>query len=48
MINSVKIVYDLLYKFETIRKTLAEEKEAETLLTEAAYNTIDFDAADER
>jgi hypothetical protein len=26
MINSVKIVYDLLYKFEIIGETLAEEK----------------------
>lgn len=27
-----------------LEKTLAEEKEADTLLTEAAYNTINFDA----
>ncbi|AXB58040.1 YciE/YciF ferroxidase family protein [Flavobacterium fluviale] len=33
-----------------LEKTLAEEKEADTLLTEAAYNTINFDAnaADEK
>lgn len=30
-----------------LEKTLAEEKEADTLLTEAAYNTINFDAAEE-
>lgn len=30
-----------------LEKTLAEEKEADTLLTEAAYNTINFDAAGE-
>ncbi|WP_369014113.1 YciE/YciF ferroxidase family protein [Flavobacterium anhuiense] len=30
-----------------LEKTLAEEKEADTLLTEAAYNTINFDAAAE-
>jgi len=30
-----------------LEKTLAEEKEADTLLTEAAYNTINFDANDE-
>lgn len=30
-----------------LEKTLAEEKEADTLLTEAAYNTINFDANEE-
>lgn len=30
-----------------LEKTLAEEKEADVLLTEAAYNTINFDAAEE-
>lgn len=30
-----------------LEKTLAEEKKADTLLTEAAYNTINFDAAEE-
>ena len=30
-----------------LEKTLAEEKEADTLLTDAAYNTINFDAAEE-
>lgn len=30
-----------------LEKTLAEEKEADTLLTEAAYNTINFDADNE-
>jgi ferritin-like metal-binding protein YciE len=30
-----------------LEKTLGEEKEADTLLTEAAYNTINFDAAEE-
>lgn len=30
-----------------LEQTLAEEKEADTLLTEAAYNTINFDAAEE-
>jgi len=30
-----------------LEKTLAEEKEADTLLTEAAYNTINFDAVEE-
>ncbi|MEO7975570.1 ferritin-like domain-containing protein [Flavobacterium sp.] len=30
-----------------LEKTLAEEKEADSLLTEAAYNTINFDAAEE-
>jgi len=30
-----------------LEKTLSEEKEADTLLTEAAYNTINFDANDE-
>lgn len=30
-----------------LEKTLAEEKEADTLLTEAAYNTINFDASEE-
>ncbi len=30
-----------------LEKTLAEEKEADTLLTEAAYNTINFDAKEE-
>lgn len=30
-----------------LEKTLNEEKEADTLLTEAAYNTINFDANDE-
>jgi ferritin-like metal-binding protein YciE len=30
-----------------LEKTLAEEKEADTLLTEAAYNTINFDANQE-
>lgn len=29
-------------------KLWSEEKKADTLLTEADYNTIDFDAADER
>ncbi|AWH85850.1 hypothetical protein HYN59_12380 [Flavobacterium album] len=29
-----------------LEQTLAEEKEADTTLTEAAYNTINFDAAD--
>lgn len=31
---------------ELLATTLAEEKEADTTLTEAAYNTINFDAAD--
>ncbi|CAC9976137.1 MULTISPECIES: YciE/YciF ferroxidase family protein [Flavobacterium] len=30
-----------------LEKTLAEEKEADVLLTEAAYNTINFDAKEE-
>jgi ferritin-like metal-binding protein YciE len=30
-----------------LEKTLAEEKEADSLLTEAAYNTINFDANEE-
>jgi ferritin-like metal-binding protein YciE len=30
-----------------LEKTLAEEKEADSLLTEAAYNTINFDAKEE-
>jgi ferritin-like metal-binding protein YciE len=30
-----------------LEKTLAEEKEADTLLTEASYNTINFDANEE-
>ncbi|WP_347050028.1 ferritin-like domain-containing protein [Flavobacterium olei] len=30
-----------------LEKTLAEEKEADTLLTQAAYNTINFDANEE-
>lgn len=30
-----------------LEETLAEEKEADVTLTEAAYNTINFDAADE-
>lgn len=30
-----------------LEQTLAEEKEADNLLTEAAYNTINFDAAEE-
>lgn len=30
-----------------LHQTLEEEKEADTLLTEAAYNTINFDAAEE-
>lgn len=30
-----------------LHQTLAEEKEADVTLTEAAYNTINFDAADE-
>lgn len=30
-----------------LEKTLSEEKEADKLLTEAAYNTINFDAAEE-
>lgn len=30
-----------------LEKTLSEEKEADTLLTEAAYNTINFDADNE-
>ena len=30
-----------------LEKTLSEEKEADTLLTEAAYNTINFDAKEE-
>ncbi|WP_456311697.1 YciE/YciF ferroxidase family protein [Pseudomonas shirazensis] len=30
-----------------LEKTLSEEKEADTLLTEAAYNTINFDANEE-
>lgn len=30
-----------------LEKTLAEEKEADTVLTEAAYNTINFDANEE-
>ena len=30
-----------------LHETLAEEKEADVTLTEAAYNTINFDAADE-
>jgi len=29
-----------------LEATLAEEKEADTTLTEAAYNTINFDAAE--
>lgn len=33
---------------ELLRATLEEEKEADTLLTEAAYNTINFDAADDQ
>lgn len=32
---------------ELLSQTLAEEKEADVTLTEAAYNTINFDAADE-
>jgi ferritin-like metal-binding protein YciE len=32
---------------ELLKETLEEEKEADTLLTEAAYNTINFDAADD-
>jgi ferritin-like metal-binding protein YciE len=32
---------------ELLKATLEEEKEADTLLTDAAYNTINFDAADE-
>ncbi|WP_188050822.1 ferritin-like domain-containing protein [Flavobacterium sp. GP15] len=32
---------------ELLSVTLAEEKEADVTLTEAAYNTINFDAADE-
>lgn len=30
-----------------LQQTLEEEKEADTLLTEAAYNTINFDASEE-
>lgn len=30
-----------------LEKTLAEEKDADTLLTDVAYNTINFDAAEE-
>lgn len=41
MINSVKIVYDLLYKFE-ITEELWQKKEADILLTEAAYNTVNL------
>lgn len=32
---------------EILEMTLAEEKEADVTLTEAAYNTINFDAADD-
>jgi ferritin-like metal-binding protein YciE len=32
---------------QLLEMTLAEEKEADTTLTDAAYNTINFDAADE-
>lgn len=32
---------------QLLKATLAEEKEADVTLTEAAYNTINFDAADE-
>jgi ferritin-like metal-binding protein YciE len=32
---------------EILHQTLSEEKEADVTLTEAAYNTINFDAADE-
>ncbi len=32
---------------ELLEQTLAEEKEADVTLTEAAYNTINFDAAEE-
>lgn len=32
---------------ELLKATLEEEKEADTLLTDAAYNTINFDAADD-
>jgi ferritin-like metal-binding protein YciE len=30
-----------------LEKTLSEEKDADMILTEAAYNTINFDAAEE-
>ena len=32
---------------QLLEATLAEEKEADVTLTEAAYNTINFDAADD-
>lgn len=32
---------------QLLQETLAEEKDADKLLTEAAYNTINFDAAEE-